>query len=896
MLVHAFLSGLGIALSYTLISILIVDSHQVTRLPILYIITAVLLLGKGFFYAHLEHSNQPRRLFSWVLVSLFMWSFFMYFNLRVWDSFLIIALAYCSYYVTYVLSNLEYWGTASLLFDVRQGKRLFGLLSSGESVAKILGYALTPFIITTFDTATVYLVVGVCFAGAYLIFKRMSNAYKPSMAVVHQKHSKKDRRKTGTVLTILSIKQIFSLDKFRKNISIFSLLSTLTLFLLQYAFLLRVEERFIELEDIAVFFGTILTIAKFLNLIIKVFLSSRMSYYLGLKVVLLLLPVLLLITNVVGAVGISTGQFDETFIMWIFTVIIIIDEVFRTSLYTPAYLTLFQPLTKVKRLEGHTLTKGIMEPIGLGLAGVLIYVLKYVDSFHLHTLTPIVLILLCFWIFAGHRVFLAYLDILKDALKSKILNRGTLNLSRNEYNILRHSKLTSRDPLERLYALQMLDNSLDNEEKRETLRSLYAEEDAFIIRNALEFSKNHDISDMSDCIKPLLEHEDSDVRKKAIYEYARINALECVDLFKNVYESRTLEDKSYIIGAAVKFGGLLGAMEFGSELMKFINSENPQYRSQAAKVMAEIGNTEYYHPLVKLLNDDDLMVRKSAIIASGTVRNKKLLSHILENRHNKKLRTEIRKVMGSFGELLVPFAEELLIKSPTQDRIELIRLFDGNHSKGMTEWLIHCLKDRSFDVRKEALNSLYNRSYSINPEHTDLFNKLKNDLVARINGLLKTYPSLDNEQLRELAYNEMYHIQLKSYFHILSFQYSKSTMKDVINNCYSAIRSNRILAVEFLDNSMYSMDKLAAISMIERIYDLEQQRHNYSEIQKDETDNLISQTILDNNEHYSSWMTANFIRLSQERGIEIELDGMDDKFNEIHIIRQEAERLIQKRA
>lgn len=298
------------------------------------------------------------------------------------------------------------WGTASLLFDVRQGKRLFGLLSSGESVAKILGYAFTPVIITHFDTATVYFVVALCFAGAYFIFLRLVKRYQPSMSVEHQHgHSKKHQDKTGTVLTILSIKDIFRMDNFRKYISIFAMLSTLTYFLLHFAFLVRVEEVFIDIKEIAVFFATLFSVAKILNLLIKVFVSSRLSHYLGLKVVLLLLPGFLLIANLIGLAGMSLGSAEERFIMWVFTAYIIIDEVFRTSLYTPAYLTLFQPLTKVKRLEGHTLTKGIMEPLGLGLAGVLTYSLWHFDQFKLNVITPITLILILLWILAGHKVF-----------------------------------------------------------------------------------------------------------------------------------------------------------------------------------------------------------------------------------------------------------------------------------------------------------------------------------------------------------------------------------------------------------------------------------------------------------------------------------------------------------
>ena len=38
----------------------------------------------------------------------------------------------------YALSSLAFWGAASRLFDVRQGKRLFSLVSAGDVVAAAL--------------------------------------------------------------------------------------------------------------------------------------------------------------------------------------------------------------------------------------------------------------------------------------------------------------------------------------------------------------------------------------------------------------------------------------------------------------------------------------------------------------------------------------------------------------------------------------------------------------------------------------------------------------------------------------------------------------------------------------------------------------------------------------
>ncbi len=300
----------------------------------------------------------------------------------------------------------------------------------------------------------------------------------------------------------------------------------------------------------------------------------------GLKVVLLLLPVLLFAVSLYGVVGLLSDQFDEKFLIVIFSMIIIIDEIFRTSLYTPAYLTLFQPLTKAKRLEGHTLTKGIMEPIGIGLAGLLISLLFLLDLFNLSLLAPIILVCLLLWIFIGNQLFKAYLGILKDALKSKLLNRGTLQLSRDEIKILKEEKLKSSDPIELLYAVKMLGNKLNRNEIEPYLSELLKSDNTYILKSVLEYSASNGFHIPEEDLLNLLKHENNYIAKEAFFEYGRIHKIESTLHFKLIFNTQNDSNKDAIIGSAIKFGGLYGAIEYGKFLMDMIDSHDDNVNRQ----------------------------------------------------------------------------------------------------------------------------------------------------------------------------------------------------------------------------------------------------------------------------------------------------------------------------
>ena len=51
-----------------------------------------------------------------------------------------------------VLNNLVFWGLAERLFNVRQGKRLFSLIGSGDLAASILGGFATPLVVPVLGT------------------------------------------------------------------------------------------------------------------------------------------------------------------------------------------------------------------------------------------------------------------------------------------------------------------------------------------------------------------------------------------------------------------------------------------------------------------------------------------------------------------------------------------------------------------------------------------------------------------------------------------------------------------------------------------------------------------------------------------------------------------------
>ncbi|HET9433332.1 MAG TPA: hypothetical protein VFO37_06220, partial [Chitinophagaceae bacterium] len=137
-----FFQGAGLAFFFTSSFAQFLERFKITELPWVMIASAFLLWLTGWLYTVLEHKFGLKKFNFWAIIVmtlsiLLLWIF----NSRTdHDWFLYLMLAW--YNVLYLINNLQFWGIAALLFDLRQSKRLFAVISAGDIPAKFIGYSL----------------------------------------------------------------------------------------------------------------------------------------------------------------------------------------------------------------------------------------------------------------------------------------------------------------------------------------------------------------------------------------------------------------------------------------------------------------------------------------------------------------------------------------------------------------------------------------------------------------------------------------------------------------------------------------------------------------------------------------------------------------------------------
>ena len=148
---HNFLLGVGTILVYVAANVLLLENNPERNLPLAYGVAALVMLATGKIYGYYEHHWLLQKLAVRVLLAAVALAGVLGVLVVVGHSVAAAVAIMAGYRVIYLLTNLEFWGVSAVVFDVRQGKRLFGIISAGDMPAKAMGAVLAIFIHSNAD-------------------------------------------------------------------------------------------------------------------------------------------------------------------------------------------------------------------------------------------------------------------------------------------------------------------------------------------------------------------------------------------------------------------------------------------------------------------------------------------------------------------------------------------------------------------------------------------------------------------------------------------------------------------------------------------------------------------------------------------------------------------------
>ncbi|GAA4377557.1 cyclic nucleotide-binding domain-containing protein [Hymenobacter koreensis] len=363
---HNFLLGIGTILVYVSATVVLLENNPERNLPLAYGVAALAMMAAGKVYAHYEHHWALQRLASRVLLAALVLTGVLGVLVVTGNSVAAAVAIMAGYRVIYLLTNLEFWGVSAVVFDVRQGKRLFSVISSGDMPAKALGAVLAILIHNHTELLWLLLVAFAAYLGALLVLRATVSSHDVVAAPAPR------RIREGGLSP--QLQPWFG----NSRLVLFMCLSMTGVAAVssgvEYSFVVNVKHKFHDQAAVMQYLGSVLGITYLAAMVFKLLLSRLALDQMGVRRMLITLPALVLLGLLLFGGLRAAGASENTLLLY-FCGLYLGLEVLRRAVFDPVFLVLFQPLSPPERLQAHTLAKGFYEPLGMAVAGVLLFAL-----------------------------------------------------------------------------------------------------------------------------------------------------------------------------------------------------------------------------------------------------------------------------------------------------------------------------------------------------------------------------------------------------------------------------------------------------------------------------------------------------------------------------------------
>ncbi len=681
--VHSLFNGICTAFLFSAAYALFLERYDAEQLPWAYVASALVGFALVRAAARLERRLAfPRLLMSQLyfvlLLVLAFWGAARSAG-GLWPAFLIFA----STGPLLTLLELEYWGIAVRFFDLRQGKRLFNLITTGGVVSSVAGFFLVPVMVRTglvreIEDLLLFAALGV---GLSIVAVREIGRRFPGE--LEMRSARESEHRGGRLGALLR-------DRYFVLISVLMAAFTLTLFLIDLSFMSVLEVRFPQGVALAQFVGWFYGTVKLLELAFRTLGAGRLLSRFGIGFGLTVLPVILL---VVGALALAAGHLGADFglLFSIVASIKLVWLVLRKGLFDGAFKVLYQPLRGEEKFAFQARIEGTVSPaVTLAVGGALLLVSR--DGVTAIGLISLLVPLLAIWLVAAALLHRAYRNRLLEALERESEEGAS-------------------------------DTPVDA-----------------IRRRLLEASP-----EQLDYFSGLLEKVDASAVPAAMVELARVGppelvvrALRRIDRRRDVDSLEAVElcvaaDDPRIraaAGSALDNFRRIADLAQSERIEPLLRSPEPDDRELAAIALGW-SEADDDGELAGLLWDREPAVRRAALLAAGRLRDPRFWPRIVSHLDSPRFGTTATTALIQAGEPVLPELQSVFGKvgQGTDVRLRILNVYE-HAGRRATELIVDKLRYPDESIRLRALASLSHGGYRLDAGEAPAIKNRAEALIA----------------------------------------------------------------------------------------------------------------------------------------------------------------------
>ncbi|MCU0373731.1 MAG: hypothetical protein MUF24_00340 [Chitinophagaceae bacterium] len=659
--------GMGLALLITASYSMLLYNYPASYLPILYLCAAALLFPINALYAWADARFNAFRLLKYVLLLM---AAGIALSLGAWLTFRslgVMLLLLAGNLCIYMVAGYAYWGMASLLFDVREGRRIFAVIGAGDIPSKIIGYALVPLLAKLIGLEGVMALSILFFLGAYVMaVKQLQHAQIGWDEFEHHQHHPPEKGSRYW------LKRFFG-NRLVLSIGLMSFLGYLLMLLVDFTFLSEIKVRQKTAAELTAFIAGFFLAGRLLALLLKLIFTSRVISYLGLTATLLVTPGLLLLLVVTLLVwgGVSN---QPSLYLYGFGVLALFSEVLRSAIQEPVFFVLFQPLGIHDRLKGHLIAKGFMFPPALLAVGLVLGWVVYLHNrvIHIPALLVVVSAILALWMLVIPLVRRLYFETVRKGMGQNKLEQYEFLADDPQVTELLKKQLHHQNPLRVIHALHLLQKSGYNG-LAQLLPHMMAHPDAGVRTFALQKMQEHK-PDYT-IISQLHRLHEQQNQPEAIHE--ALEAVLCrydTRFAEQVYKHWQKKPQAIQLALIEGMHSRQESKRCSSLLREMALHTEAAHRNTAAVAIGRYSIVPEAHRLEPLLTDANALVAGSALHAAGLLQQQYAIAPLLSAINHKHTHEAGIKGMLAFGPALFTSSHLHAEKLNTQQVLALVRV------------------------------------------------------------------------------------------------------------------------------------------------------------------------------------------------------------------------------
>jgi len=685
---HSLFIGVFCAFILTAANALFLDRFEISFLPLAYIAAAIVGYLAAMMFSRLERVLPLPRLFVLNIVILAVVCAAFWYLTATTDNDWVIFSLFVAVGPMFSLIFLGYWGLVVRLFDLRQGKRLFGLVGAGEEVSTIIGLFSIPLLLRYLNGPVPLLLIAAAgLLGCLGVVVAMVRLFRGALA------DEGGERAHDAARQRVELGDLIKARYFLLMAAVIILLSVAH-YIVDFSFLAQIRVKFQGPDQIAQFLGIFFGATKILELLMKVFVSGRLLGQFGLKVGLLVLPVVLAICAglaiVIGNLGLKAAHFFVLValskLLWV---------VARTSTFLPSFRVLYQPVPRADRLAYQTHVDGTAKELATGLVGLALLGFSSSPSFNALNLFYALVPVLVLW---GLVVVRVHRDYRARLMENLVQQMG-------------HAPSTT--PVERLM---------------DVLLRLPPR----ILENSVAVLARVDSTAVVPLLARMTRDGDEPSRVAALRHIEQLKALGATeDVERVAAEDPSPEVRATAQTTLATLREVVALSEDPARVATLAASPLPANRDLAVSAIGFSSNPQAHIGLTSLLWDKDRDVRRAALVAAGRVGNPAYWHRMLSQLSNPGFANAATFGVVTVGEPILVEMDRTFHKAEDRPDVQarILRIYERIDNPRAHELLLSKLADSSRPIRRKALLSLSHCGFRAQGEQaTFVANEIENEV------------------------------------------------------------------------------------------------------------------------------------------------------------------------